>query len=230
VTAHDLCGLFDSIYVSCYKGIGGMTGAVLLGTRTFIAETRVWLRRFGGNVFTLLPYAVSSYSCYRNYVKWNNMAPSEEESSAGANGTEGALAVPYAMVDRLHRMQSVVALLSTEEAGLRPYVRFDPPVPQMCLVHVYIRADAAAAMKAHARSLQETGVACFARLRPAALVLGERAPTFPQECYFEFNMVSVDLSKYPVARTSLLVVVTVSMRTCLYWYLRISWNALNLCS
>jgi hypothetical protein len=192
VTAHDLCALFDSIYVSCYKGIGGMTGAVLLGTRPFIAEARVWLRRFGGNVFTLLPYAVSSYSCYRNYVKWNMAA--SEENAASVNGTEGALPVPYAMADRLKRMQSIVALLSTADAGLRPYVRFDTPVPQVCLIHVYIRADAAVAMKAHARSLQETGIACFARLRPAAPVLGDQAHTFPQESYFEFNMVSVDFA------------------------------------
>lgn len=36
-----------------------MTGAMLVGSGPFVAEARVWLRRFGGNVYTSLPYAVS---------------------------------------------------------------------------------------------------------------------------------------------------------------------------
>lgn len=38
---------FDSIYVSFYKGLGGITGAMLLGTNDFISKARVWQRRFG---------------------------------------------------------------------------------------------------------------------------------------------------------------------------------------
>jgi hypothetical protein len=190
VTALDLCGLFDSIYVSCYKGIGGMTGAVLLGSAQFIAEARVWLRRFGGNVFTLLPYAVSSYASYRNYVAWNSASPQTdniEHSNEGA--TKGAvLPVPYSMHDRLERMQHVIGLLSAEPA-LQGCVRFDPPVPEVCLVHVYIKSDPDTAVAAHERSKAETGVSCFPRLRPAPAVTGELASTFPQESYFEFNMV-----------------------------------------
>lgn len=36
-----------------------MTGAMLVGSDAFVAEARVWLRRFGGNVYTSLPYALS---------------------------------------------------------------------------------------------------------------------------------------------------------------------------
>lgn len=46
----DIAAKFDSVYCSFYKGIGGMTGAVLLGNDDFCAEARVWLRRFGGNL------------------------------------------------------------------------------------------------------------------------------------------------------------------------------------
>ena len=51
---------FDSVYVSFYKGIGALAGAMLIGNAEFIKESRVWLRRFGGNLFQLHPYAASS--------------------------------------------------------------------------------------------------------------------------------------------------------------------------
>ena len=44
----DIAALFDSIYVSFYKDIGGMFGCVLMGEQDFIEESRVWLRRHGG--------------------------------------------------------------------------------------------------------------------------------------------------------------------------------------
>lgn len=197
VTAQDLCSLFDSIYVSCYKGIGGMTGAVLLGSATFIAEARVWLRRFGGNVFTLLPYAVSSYASYRNYVAWNSNSRDLGTAAAGAvtgaSAEDSALSTsepPYSMQARRQRMQHIVALLSAQPS-LQEYVRFDPPVPQVCLVHVYILTDAATAMRALEVSRAQTGIACFARVRPAPEIAGVDASSFVDECYFEFNMVSV---------------------------------------
>jgi threonine aldolase len=56
----EFCSYFDSIYVSFYKGLGGLTGAMLLGKQDFIAQSRIWLRRFGGNLFTLSPYAISA--------------------------------------------------------------------------------------------------------------------------------------------------------------------------
>ncbi|MCU1289176.1 MAG: Low-specificity L-threonine aldolase [Acidobacteria bacterium] len=56
----EICRGFDSVYVSFYKGIGALTGAMLLGRADFIRESRVWLRRFGGNLFQLHPYVASA--------------------------------------------------------------------------------------------------------------------------------------------------------------------------
>ena len=58
----DLCSLFDSIYVSFYKGLGAVTGSMLLSSTSNIVEYRPWLRRFGGNLFSQMPIAVSCYS------------------------------------------------------------------------------------------------------------------------------------------------------------------------
>jgi threonine aldolase len=47
------------VYVSLYKGLGGLAGCLLAGPEEFVAEARVWQIRHGGRVFQLFPLAVS---------------------------------------------------------------------------------------------------------------------------------------------------------------------------
>jgi threonine aldolase len=56
----EIAGLFDTVYVSFYKGLGGLAGAILAGPSEFIQEARVWQRRHGGNLIRLYPYIVSA--------------------------------------------------------------------------------------------------------------------------------------------------------------------------
>jgi threonine aldolase len=56
----DICACFDSVYVSFYKGIGALAGAMLLGPDDFIAEARVWRRRHGGTLVQLHPMVASA--------------------------------------------------------------------------------------------------------------------------------------------------------------------------
>jgi threonine aldolase len=56
----EIAALADSLYVSFYKGLGGMAGAALLGPAAFIAEARQWRRRQGGTVYHLTAEAVSA--------------------------------------------------------------------------------------------------------------------------------------------------------------------------
>lgn len=51
---------FDSVYVSLYKGIGGLGGAILAGSRQFVDRAAEWFRRQGGNVIHRSPYVVSA--------------------------------------------------------------------------------------------------------------------------------------------------------------------------
>lgn len=51
---------FDSAYVSLYKGIGGLGGAMLLGSGAFIARAQEWFRRQGGNIIHRTPYVVAA--------------------------------------------------------------------------------------------------------------------------------------------------------------------------
>ncbi|GAA3568758.1 beta-eliminating lyase-related protein [Nonomuraea rosea] len=45
----EIAGLFDSVYVSLYKALQGVSGAVLLADADTIAEAGVWLNRLGGH-------------------------------------------------------------------------------------------------------------------------------------------------------------------------------------
>jgi threonine aldolase len=56
----EIAGLFDSVYVSFYKGIGAIAGAALAGSGDFIAEARLWQRRHGGNLIQLYPLVLSA--------------------------------------------------------------------------------------------------------------------------------------------------------------------------
>lgn len=56
----EIAGLFDTVYVSFYKGLGGLAGSALAGPADVIAEARVWQRRHGGNLIRLYPYVLSA--------------------------------------------------------------------------------------------------------------------------------------------------------------------------
>jgi threonine aldolase len=56
----EIAGLFDSVYVSFYKGLGGMAGAALAAEEDVVAEARIWQRRHGGNLVTQHPFVVAA--------------------------------------------------------------------------------------------------------------------------------------------------------------------------
>jgi hypothetical protein len=60
-----VASLFDSVYISLYKGLGGFAGAVLAGDTQLVAEAREWRHRHGGNMFALWPVAASGLAGLR---------------------------------------------------------------------------------------------------------------------------------------------------------------------
>ena len=56
----EISGLADSVYVSCYKSLGGLSGALLAGDEAFVREARVWRHRYGGQLFQQWPAALSA--------------------------------------------------------------------------------------------------------------------------------------------------------------------------
>ncbi|MDB5483250.1 MAG: threonine aldolase [Caulobacteraceae bacterium] len=51
---------FASVYVSAYKGLGGIAGAILAGDEDFIGEARLWRRRMGGTLIHQSPMIAST--------------------------------------------------------------------------------------------------------------------------------------------------------------------------
>lgn len=65
----EIAGLFDTVYVSFYKTLGGIAGAVLAGLADVIAEARVWQRRHGGNLVQLYPYVLSAQKGLQDHLE-----------------------------------------------------------------------------------------------------------------------------------------------------------------
>lgn len=59
-TFAEIAALFDTVYVSLYKDLGGISGAVLLGSTDCIKTATTWARRAGGNVVTAYPALLSA--------------------------------------------------------------------------------------------------------------------------------------------------------------------------
>ncbi|MEP6667454.1 MAG: beta-eliminating lyase-related protein [Nocardioidaceae bacterium] len=54
----EIADLADSVYVSFYKGLRGLSGAAVVGPEDIVAEARRWRQRHGGTLFRMSPYAL----------------------------------------------------------------------------------------------------------------------------------------------------------------------------
>ncbi|CAK0827848.1 unnamed protein product [Prorocentrum cordatum] len=156
----DICRLFDSVYVSFYKGLGGTCGAMLCGESSLVGIARAWLVRLGGSMFTLAPHWLDAQMQLR----------------AHRGGFEA----------RFEKLREVVQALSGD-ALVSKILRFEPPIPQSCLVHGYIASEAPRDVveAAHERVASATGSRLWNSLRGAGYG-GDGASS--TEAYFEWNM------------------------------------------
>jgi threonine aldolase len=56
----EITALFDSVYVSFYKGLRGMAGAAVACGEDVAPELRAWRQRMGGTLFGMTPYALGA--------------------------------------------------------------------------------------------------------------------------------------------------------------------------
>ncbi|MEU3569889.1 beta-eliminating lyase-related protein [Kitasatospora sp. NPDC036755] len=56
----EIAALADSVYVSYYKDLGGISGAALAGDSALTAYARTWLHRYGGRMFQHWPAALAA--------------------------------------------------------------------------------------------------------------------------------------------------------------------------
>ena len=141
-----MASVFDSVYISFYKGLGAISGAMLIGDKAFCDEARVWLRRFGGNLYTLLPYAVDSWDGFQKNVSEGNIRKFHQ---------------------RYEKMQALVQGIQSLNMSTRrvdEVVVFDPSFPETNMVHVYLKASVEHCEKARDIVKAKTGVLVFNRL------------------------------------------------------------------
>ncbi|MFF2145648.1 threonine aldolase family protein [Kitasatospora sp. NPDC058190] len=58
----EIAALADSVYVSYYKDLGGISGAALVGDKALAAYARTWRHRYGGQIYQQWPAALAALS------------------------------------------------------------------------------------------------------------------------------------------------------------------------
>jgi threonine aldolase len=59
-TLEQIAALADSVYVSFYKSLGGLSGAALAGPGDLVAEAKLWRHRYGGQLFQQFPAVLAA--------------------------------------------------------------------------------------------------------------------------------------------------------------------------
>ncbi len=133
-SAAEVCQLFDSVYMSFYKGVGGIAGAILAGDGDFTKEARVWKHRYGGELISLYPYIISADHYFeQRRSKMGQYYEQAQELAALYNRCHRVKTVPEVPVSNMFHVhvelpieQVEAALLSVQQdtgIGLTPYVR-----------------------------------------------------------------------------------------------------------
>jgi threonine aldolase len=116
----EIAALADSVYVSFYKGLGGMAGAALAGPADVVAEARRWQRRHGGNLFVLLPYAVMARDGLRRRLPlMGDYVARARELAAELATLDGLRVLPEPPHTNAFRLFVDVEAASVREASLR---------------------------------------------------------------------------------------------------------------
>ncbi|MDI5962869.1 threonine aldolase family protein [Streptantibioticus silvisoli] len=130
----ELAELADSVYVSFYKSLGGMSGAALAGPADFVAEAKAWRHRYGGQLFEQWPAALSALAGLR---------------------TELPRLAAY-----VAHAKTVAAAL-TEALAPLPWSRVHPAVPHTHQFQVWLPFAASALGEAVLAQAEEDGVMLF---------------------------------------------------------------------
>lgn len=137
----EIAALADSVYVSFYKTLGGISGAALAGSASLIEEARTWRHRYGGQLFQQFPAALSALSGLDREL------PKLPSYVARARTVAAALAEGFA------------------EAGAG-WFRVHPEPPHTHQFQVWLPYGADVLSEASVRQAEETGVALFRRWFP----------------------------------------------------------------
>jgi threonine aldolase len=116
----EIAALADSVYVSFYKGLGGLAGAVLAGPEDLVAQSRRWCRRHGGTLFTLLPYAVAArHGLAERLPRMASYLDRARDLAASLDGLDGVRVLPQPPQTNAFRVFVNATADSLTEAAVR---------------------------------------------------------------------------------------------------------------
>lgn len=127
----EIAALADSVYVSFYKSLGGISGAVLAGSTSLTEEARLWRHRYGGQLFQQFPAAVAALAGLDREL------PKLPSYVAHAKVVAGALAEGF-------------------EAAGAGWFRVHPEAPHTHQFQVWLPYDAEVLTEASVRQAEET--------------------------------------------------------------------------
>ncbi|CAE7717375.1 ltaA, partial [Symbiodinium pilosum] len=107
----EICALFDSVYISWYKGFGGLSGAMLTAPAALTMLATDWRARLGASMFSLAPQWLDAREQFRSY--------------------QGSFP------ERFARLQELVAAFKADTT-LGALLRFEPAEPESCMIHIYL--------------------------------------------------------------------------------------------
>lgn len=114
-TPAEICSLFDSVYVSFYKGIGGIAGAILAGDTDVMQESKIWKRRHGGDLIGLYPYILSSQYYFNERIgKMGLYYEQAKELASMLNGCHGIRTLPEVPVSNMFHVHFPLAQAEAE--------------------------------------------------------------------------------------------------------------------
>lgn len=129
----EICALFDSVYVSFYKGIGSVAGALLAGSESFANDSKIWKRRYGGDLISLYPYILSADYYYE--MRKDRMAKYYQNAimlAAMFNSIEGYRTVPevpvtnmfHVHIDQVNQqyLDALITAMEVSGIGVTPVV------------------------------------------------------------------------------------------------------------
>ncbi|HLO12932.1 MAG TPA: aminotransferase class I/II-fold pyridoxal phosphate-dependent enzyme, partial [Pseudoneobacillus sp.] len=121
-SAAEICQLFDSVYVSFYKGIGGIVGAILAGDKDFTEESKIWKRRHGGDLISLYPYIISADYYFDQRVNKMGQYYKEAKELAGLfNNCHAVSTLPLEPVSNMFHVHFHVPKGKVEEILVKLY-------------------------------------------------------------------------------------------------------------
>jgi threonine aldolase len=116
----EIAALFDSVYVSFYKGLGGIAGAALAGSQDLVAQARRWQARHGGTLFSMLPYAVGARDGLRRRLpRMAAYGTRARELAAGLDSLDGVRVHPNPPHTNAFRVFAELPVELLDEATLR---------------------------------------------------------------------------------------------------------------